>query len=182
MAAKTTTPSLPARACSVGGRPVLHGAKRARVASHGTLKPWSLRFEAAATDLSWCRCRRASPNGVGCSAPRVGRKDNNAKSASARELRGRTTGSPRGEARADRAARESNAIVTAFPSRSRRPGAVSLKKSLGQRRGVRCWFERRERMALDTSTSTLELELALPRRAETTIYSAKLLRNGFGGA
>ena len=35
LAAKTTTPSPPARACSVGGRPVLHGAKRARAARHG---------------------------------------------------------------------------------------------------------------------------------------------------
>ena len=35
LAAKTTTPSPPARACSVGGRPVLHEAKRARAARHG---------------------------------------------------------------------------------------------------------------------------------------------------
>ena len=35
LAAKTTTPSPPAPACSVGGRLVLHGANRARVARHG---------------------------------------------------------------------------------------------------------------------------------------------------
>ena len=78
LAAKTTTPSLPARACSVGGRPVLHGAKRARAARHGTRKPWSF----------------------------------------------------------------------AFRSRSRRPGAVSVQKSLGQRRGVERaarWPQRQQR-------------------------------------
>ena len=73
----------------------------------------------------------------------VGRKDNNAKSASARVLRGRSAVSP--QARARRSPWDSKAVVTAF--RSRRPGAVSLKKSLGQRRGVRCWFERRARGA-----------------------------------
>ena len=51
-------------------------------------------------------------------------------------LRGRSAGSPRGEARAGCAPRKSNAVVTTFESRSRRPGAVSVKKSLGQRRGV----------------------------------------------
>ena len=73
---------------------------------------------------------------MGWSASRVGREDNHAKSASARVLRGRSAGSPRGEARAGRAPRESNAVATTFRSRSRRPGAVSVKKSLGQRRGV----------------------------------------------
>ena len=36
LAAQTTTPSPPARTCSVGGRLVLHGANRAWVARHGT--------------------------------------------------------------------------------------------------------------------------------------------------
>ena len=34
LAAQTTTPSPPARACSVGGRPVRHGANRTRTARH----------------------------------------------------------------------------------------------------------------------------------------------------
>jgi len=55
LAAKTTTPSPPARVCSVGGRPVLHGAKRARAARHGSRTRWSRRYEAAAVDLAWCR-------------------------------------------------------------------------------------------------------------------------------
>ena len=38
LAAKTTTPSSPARTCCVGVRLVLHGAKRARVARHGMRK------------------------------------------------------------------------------------------------------------------------------------------------
>ena len=106
LAAKTTTPSPPARACSVGGRLVLHGAKRARAARHGI-------ESVATTSRSRSRrpgavsVKRASANGVGWSAPRVGREDNHAKSASARVLRGRSAGSPRGEARAGRAPRES---------------------------------------------------------------------------
>ena len=83
-AAKTTTPSPPARACSVDRWPVRHGAKRARAARHRNWKLWPQRFKAAAADLARCRCRRASANGVGRSAPRVGRADNHAKSASAR--------------------------------------------------------------------------------------------------
>ena len=55
LAAKTTTPSPPARACSVGGWPVLHGAKRARAARHGSQRRWPRRFEAAAADLARCR-------------------------------------------------------------------------------------------------------------------------------
>ena len=109
----------------------------------------------------------STPTALG-EALRVGREDNHAKSASARVLRGRSAGSPRGEARARCAPLDSKAVVTQFRSRSHRPIAVSLKKSLGQRRGVRCWFERRVRMALDTNTKTLELEPARPRRAETT--------------
>ena len=79
---------------------------------------------------------------MGWSASHVGREDNHAKSASARVLRGRLAGSPRSEARVGRALRESNAEPMTFRSRSRRPGTVSTKKSLGQRRGV----ERVERL------------------------------------
>ena len=66
---------------------------------------------------------------------RVGREDNHAKSASARVLRGRSAGSPRGESRAGRAAQELNAVVIIFRSRSCRPGALLVRRSLSQRRG-----------------------------------------------
>ena len=135
-AAKTTTLSPPERGCSVGSRSVLHGAKRAGGARHGIWKLWPRGFEAAAADLARCRCGRASAKGVGWSAPRVGRGDNYAKFVSARVLRGRSAGFPRSESRAGRAARASKAVDTTLRNRSRRIGAVSVKKSIGQRRGV----------------------------------------------
>ena len=71
---------------------------------------------------------------MGWSELRVGCKDNHAKSTSARVLHARSAGFPRGEPRAGRAARNLKAIVTKIRSRSRKPGAVSEKRSLGQRR------------------------------------------------
>ena len=67
-------------ACSVGGRLILHGATRARAARHGTRNIRFQRFEAAAADPARSRWRRASANGMGWSASRVGRADNHAKS------------------------------------------------------------------------------------------------------
>ena len=127
-----------ASACVLRGRSVgsPRGEALSWAASHGTRKLHWRCFEAAAVDMARWRCGRASSNGVGWSSPRVGREGNHAKSASARVLRGRSAGSPRGEARAGRAPRDSEASVTLFRSRSRRPGAVSVRKSLGQRRGV----------------------------------------------
>ena len=87
-------------------------------------------------------------NGVGWSTSRVGREDNHAKSASARVLRGWSVGSPRGEARTGRAARGSEAVDTRLRSRCRRPGTVSVRSSLGQRRGmerVARWPQRQPR-------------------------------------
>ena len=55
LAAMSTTPNLPARACSVGDWLVLHGAKRARAARHRIGRLLSHGFEAAAADLAWCR-------------------------------------------------------------------------------------------------------------------------------
>ena len=55
LAAKTTTRSPTASAFSVGRRPVLHGAKRARAARHGDCTRWPRCFEAAAADLARCR-------------------------------------------------------------------------------------------------------------------------------
>ena len=136
LAAKTTTPSPPARVCSVAGRPVLHGAKRARAVRHGARKLWSQGSEAAAVGLARCRCGGALANGVGWSASRVGREDNHAKSASARVLRGRLAGSARVEARAGRATRYLESGVTMLRSHSRRPGSVSVPKSRGERCGV----------------------------------------------
>ena len=69
-------------------------------------------------------------------APRVGREDNHANSASAHVLPKRSAGSPRGEGRAGRATRKLNAMVMFLRSISRRPVAVSVKKSLGQWLGV----------------------------------------------
>ena len=120
----------------------------ARVARHGTQARWPRRFEAAATDLERCRCGRALATGMGWSASRVGRKDNHVKCASTRMLRGPSDGSPWGEARVGRVPRESNAVASTFRSRSRRPVAVSVKKSLGQQRRVERvvrWPQRRPR-------------------------------------
>ena len=90
-----------------GGRPVSNGAKRARAARYGDRKPWSRDSAPAAVGLARCRCGRASANGLGWSASRVGREDNHAKSASAQVLRGRMAGSPLRKERTGRAARGS---------------------------------------------------------------------------
>ena len=52
-------------ACSVGGRPVLHGAKRARAACHGIRKLRLRCYEAADADMARSRCGRTSAHGVG---------------------------------------------------------------------------------------------------------------------
>ena len=78
------------------------------------------------------------------------------KSASARVPRGQSAGSPRGEARAGRAARDSEAMVMSSRSRSRRPGAVSVQKRLGQRRGVKCaprWPRRKPRQKAKSASA-----------------------------
>ena len=62
----------------------------------------------------------------------VDREDNHAKSTSARVLLGPLADSPRGETRVGCATRKSNVVATTFRSRSLRPGAVSVKKSLDQ--------------------------------------------------
>ena len=88
LAAKTTTPSPPARMCSVAEWPVLHCTKSARAVRHRAIKAWPRGSEAAAIGLARCRCEGALANNVGWSASLVGRQDNHAKSASARVLRG----------------------------------------------------------------------------------------------
>ena len=136
LAAKTSTPSPPSRTCSVGGRLVLDEVKRARGARLGIQKLCSGRFEAAAAGQSRFRCKSASAHGAEWSASHVGRKDNHAKYASAHVLWGRSAGSRRGEVRAGRARQNLTASIAAFRSRSRRHSTVSVKKNLGQRRGV----------------------------------------------
>ena len=136
LAEQATTPSPPARARSVGGRSVLHGAMRIQAVRHGIGKLWPAPFEAAAVDLARCRGRGASTDGVGWSAPSVGYEASQAKSASARVLSGRSVGYPRGDARAGRTPRISNASYTLVRSRSRRPNTLSVKKSLDRRRGL----------------------------------------------
>ena len=69
----------------------------------------------------------------GVERARVGCENNHATSASARVLRGQPVGSPRGAARGGREARRSIAMVSSVCSHSRRPGTVSVKKSLVQR-------------------------------------------------
>ena len=85
---------------------------------------------------------------MGWNALRVGCRDNHAKSASAHVLCGQSAGSPWGEARGGRALLSSEASVTAFRNHSRRPGAVSVKKGLGQRHGMERaprWLQRQPR-------------------------------------
>ena len=65
----------------MGGRLALHVTKRVRVASHRARKRRLRKFEAAFADLVRCQFKKASANGVGWSASRVGRADNRAKSA-----------------------------------------------------------------------------------------------------
>ena len=68
-------------ACSVGGRPILNGAKSAGAARCGIQARRPKPFERRAADLLWCSCGQASADAVGRSAPRVGPKHNHAKSA-----------------------------------------------------------------------------------------------------
>ena len=98
----------------VGGWPVLYEAKRAQAVRHESQRQWPLRLETVAADLARCRRKRASANGVGWSASRVGREDNHAKSGSKRVLRGPSAGSLRDEATTDRAARESTTVSMKF--------------------------------------------------------------------
>ena len=84
---------------------------------------------------------------MGWSAPRVGRNDNHAKSASAHVPCGRSAGSPQVEVRSSRAAQESQAISKKLRNRIRRPVALSVQKSLGTWRGM-------ERLALAAKTTT----------------------------
>ena len=111
-------------------------AKRTRAVRYGDRKPWSRGSEPAAVDLTRCRCRGSLTNNVEWSASLVGHEDNHAESASARVLRGRRASFPRGEAHTGRSARDSETVETSLRSRSRAPGAVSVRRSLGQRLGV----------------------------------------------
>ena len=65
----------------MGGRLVLHLTKRTRAARHGTRKLCLRSFEAASVEPARRQWSKASVNGVGRSALRVGREDNRAKSA-----------------------------------------------------------------------------------------------------
>ena len=155
LAAKTTTPTPPPCACSAGGSSVRNGAKRARAAGQRSRKqlvadlqshnrrPGAVSLKKSLGQRRWVeRARhwqRRQPRQV-CQRARV--------------LHGQMAGPPRGEARANRAAHESNAMAVTFRGRCHRRGAVSLKKSLGQRRGM-------ERPVLATQTTTP----SLPARA-----------------
>ena len=88
-------------ACSVGGRPILHAAKRERAARHRIRTRWPRAFSGRATDLSRCWCGRSLADGVGRSAPCVWPQHNLAKSAlsgmRACVLRARSADAPRAE-------------------------------------------------------------------------------------
>ena len=164
-----------------GGRPVSNGAKRARAARYGGRTPWSRGSAPAAVGLARCRCGGALSNGVGWSTSRVGREDNHAKSASARVLRGWSVGPPRGEARMGRAARDSEAVVTRFRSRSRPPGTVSVRKSLGQRGRVETvarWPRRQPRQVRQRASAPWpDGRFSTARRAHGPC-GTKLVRSG----
>ena len=138
LAAKTTTPSSPPRACSVDGRPDLHGAKPTRAARHGRGTLSLRRFKAAAAGLSKCWMRAASANGVEWCAPLFGREDNHARSPSARVHRERSARDLRAKVCAGRAAWGSNAVATSPRSHSRQPGAASMNVILVQWREAEC--------------------------------------------
>ena len=74
-------------------------------------------------------------NGVGWRAPRVDREDNHSKAASAHVLRVWSAGSPRGEARAGRTARESNTVIKTSRRPCCQPVKVLVRSSPGRRRG-----------------------------------------------
>ena len=93
-------------AWSVGGRPILHGAKSAWATRHGFRTRWPQPLEAH-SDLSWCWCGQAPTDGVGRSAPRVGPQHNHAKSA----LRGALAPWAVGRYSAERKARVSRAKI-----------------------------------------------------------------------
>ena len=128
LAAQTTTPSPAARACSMGGWPVLHGVKRAQVARHQVRQVrspiWRGVGEVEPRPTAWGGVRPALASKPTTLSP------------PAQVLCGRSGGSPRGEARASCAARHSEDIPMRIRSRSCRPGEVALKCSLGQRRGI----------------------------------------------
>ena len=118
--------------------------------------------------------------GVECA--RVGRANNHAKSASAHALFGRSAGSPRGEARAGRAPRNSTASITAYRSHSRRPGAVSVKKSLDQRRGLErapCWPQRQPRQVRQRARALRAIGWFSNRRGARGPRAARFFK-GFG--
>ena len=120
---------------------------------------------------------------------RVGRKDNHTKSASARllqsgsarVLRGWSVGPPRGKARMGRAARDSEAVVTRFRSRSRPPGTVSVRKSLGQRGRVETvarWPRRQPRQVRQRASAPWpDGRFSTAQRAHGPC-STKLVRSG----
>ena len=122
---------------SVSVRSIFHGAKSTRSARHGirTGRPWS--FEARAANLSRCWCGRAPADDVGRSAPHVGPQHNHAKSAlrGVCSVVGWSVLHPRGEARAGRAPRYSNAVIKTIRSLFCRPIAVLVRSSLGRRHG-----------------------------------------------
>ena len=145
--AHNTTASSPycaARSCSVGGRPIQHGAKSVRAARHGIQTWFSRPFEPCVADHWQCLGVRASIGSMRTSAPRVGSQHNHAKSAQrGSRAAWAVADTPWAVKRAGHMSQYSNAILTAFRSLCHRPIAVLVRSSFGRQgteeRALRCF-------------------------------------------
>ena len=148
-----------ARDCECGASALwTHGWSTASVRRHGTIE--RPRWDGAALGTVTRRRRQHSAvsverslgqlRGVEHAASWPRRQPRQARSAQRQVLCGRSAGSPRDEARARRAPRDENESAMTVRSRSRQHGAVSVERSLGQRRGVEhtaSWPRRQPRQA-----------------------------------
>ena len=100
------------------------------------------------------------------------RQPRQARSAQRQVLCGRSAGSPRDEARARCAPRDENGTATTVRSRSRRPSAVSVQRSLGQLREVEraaSWPRRQPRQARSTQRSWPRRQPRQARSAQSSV-------------
>ena len=101
------------RAYSVGGRPILYGAKSARAALHGTQTQRPRPFEARAVHLSWRGAVEPRPTALGGAPPALGHNTTTpSPHRAARTLCARSASTLRDKKRAGRAPRGSNAMTT----------------------------------------------------------------------
>ena len=124
------------RACSMGGRPILHGAMSARAARHVRRMRYFRRSEVAAADLISGRTAEPRPTNreervASWPAPQPSPH----RVVHAHVLHGRSADSWPGDERAGRAPREPNAVSPTVRSRNRRPDAVIVRLSLSHGAG-----------------------------------------------